>query len=134
MKSRYEDSQRLLWNMQYACFFLTLLSIAEEILKREVDLIDSTRHCREQGWIDDEFTVKDDCKILSWLVGQKVRKDTFKSLDGINVGDDQYTLEKWISKDGKSNHFKRRYFDVYNNSRTVREGRFVCYYMYTVGD
>ena len=128
--SRYEDSQRILWNMKYACFFLSLLSIAEEVTEKKVDLLDAARYCKEKGWIDDEFTVLYDCKILSWLTGKKVTKTAVDKL-GIVKGN-QYTIEKWLAKDGRGNHFRRRYFDVYNGSVTVRDGTLMCYYLYTV--
>ena len=130
MTSRYENSQRLLWNMKYACFFLSLLSIAEEATEKKVDLLDAARYCKEKGWIDDEFTVLYDCKILSWLTGKKVTKSAVDKL-GIVKGN-QYTIEKWLAKDGRGNHFRRRYFDVYNGSVTVRDGTLMCYYLYTV--
>ncbi|MCR5621403.1 MAG: hypothetical protein K6G18_06060 [Treponema sp.] len=135
MTSRYENSQRLLWNMKYACFFLSLLSIAEEERERlglagtKVDLLDAVRHCREKGWIDGEFEVLYDCKILAWLTGRKVTKAVLQA-PGVIHGN-QYTIEKWLAKDGASNHFRRRYFDVYNGSRTVKEGTRMCYYVYT---
>ncbi len=130
MTSRYENSQRLLWNMKYACFFLSLLSISEEVTEKKVDLLDAARYCKEKGWIDDEFTVLYDCKILSWLTGKKVTKTAVDKL-GIVKGN-QYTIEKWLAKDGRGNHFRRRYFDVYNGSVTVRDGTLMCYYLYTV--
>lgn len=131
MKSRYDDSQRILWNMKYACFFLSLLSVAEEYTKKKVDLLDAARYCRDKGWIDDEFTILYDCKILSWLTGKRVTKEVADKL-GIVKGN-QYTIEKWLAKDGRSNHFRRRYFDVYNGSVTVRDGHLMCYYVYTIG-
>ena len=123
MTSRYEDAQRVLWNMKYACFFLSLLSIAEEVTGKKIDLLDAARHCQQKGWIDGEFTVLHDCRILSWLTGRKAAKE---------VKGSQYTVEKWLAKDGKSNHFRRRYFDVYNGSVTVRDGTRTCYYVYTI--
>ena len=131
MTSRYENSQRILWNMKYACFFLCLLSIAEEVSGEKIDLLDAARHCKEKGWMDDEFTILYDCKILSWLTGKKVSKTAVDHL-GI-VRNNQYTLEKWLSNDGKSNHFRRRYFDVYNGSQTVKNGTRMCYYVYSIG-
>ncbi len=133
--SRYENSQRILWNMKYACFFLSLLSVAEEQRAAQgqafpqVDLLDAARYCREKGWIDDEFTVKYDCKILAWLTGRKVTKEVVDRLGAVKGN--QYTVEKWLAADGKSNHFRRRYFYVYNDSRTVKEGTRMCYYVYT---
>ena len=129
MKSRYENSQKILWNMKYACFFLSLLSVAEEVNEEKIDLLDAASYCLSKGWIDEEFTVKYDCKILSYLTGKKVTKEVVDKLTIVKAN--QYTIEKWLAKDGKANHFKRRYFDVYNGSRTVAEGILMCYYLYT---
>ena len=60
MRSRYEDSQRVLWHMQDACYFLCLLSIAEEYLDEKVDLLDAARHCMEQGWMKSDFFISGD--------------------------------------------------------------------------
>lgn len=133
MKSRYEGSQNLLWNIKSACFFLCLLSIAEEYLNKKIDLIDATRYCLEKGWIDEEFYIKNDCAILSWLVGKKVSKKTVESIErwGILL-DNQYSVVKYVNPEGTGYHFRRRGFDVYENSYTVREGRLLCYYIYTI--
>ncbi len=128
--SRYENSQRILWNMKDACFFLSLLSVAEEVTGKKIDLLDAARYCQQKGWCTNDFTIKYDCAILSWLTGKKVSKEVVDRL-GIVKGN-QYTIEKWLAKDGRGNHFRRRYFDVYNGSVTVRDGTLMCYYLYTV--
>ena len=129
MTSRYQNSQRVLWNMKSACFFLSLLSIAEEYTDEKVDLLDAARHCMEKGWIDAEYFVSNDRKILEWLTGKKVRKDVMNKV-GI-LSDNMYSIEKWEWNGG--NHFRRRYFDVYEGSQTVEKGNRVCYYVYSIG-
>lgn len=132
MKSRYQNSQRILWNMQSACFFLTLLSIAEEYNKSKVDLLDAARYCMEKEWIDAEYFISNDVEILKWLTGKRVNKTlVFEKGKCPLMKDNQYSIEKW-ERDEKY-HFRRRYFDVYEGSRTVAEGNFVCYYIYTIG-
>lgn len=130
-ESRYAGSQNLLWNIKSSCFFLCLLSIAEEFCDKKIDLIDVTRYCLKKGWIDNEFYVKNDCAILSWLTGKKVGKMTVEKC-GI-LRDNQYSIMKYVNEEGTSNHFKRRYFDVYDGSYTVRNGKLLCYYIYTIG-
>lgn len=132
MVSRYQNSQRILWNMKSACFFLSLLSIAEEYNNEKVDLLDTARHCMEKKWINAEYFISNDVEILKWLTGKRVNKTVISEKGKCPLmKDNQYSIEKWERNGGY--HFKRRYFDVYEGSRTVAEGNFVCYYVYTIG-
>ena len=146
MKSRYEGIQNKLWGIREGCFFLTLLSIAEEERERlhkspvKVDFVDAVNKAFEKNWITSDYTVCDDCAILSWLTGENVTKETKDKC--LSVHDNQYSVMKYCNKvksetDPKEfivvYHFRRRYFDVYLNSRTVREGTVMCYYIYTFG-
>ncbi len=131
MKSRYEGSQNILWGIRESCFFLSLLSIAEEYTGKKIDLIDAARLCMNKGLLKSDYFVCDDCKILSLLTGKNLRKEVRDHCYALRGN--QYSIEKWMNREGTGNHFKRRYFDVYENSRTVREGTLVCYYVYTIG-
>lgn len=137
MKSRYDGIQNYIMHADESCFFLSLLSVAEEERERrrmspvKVDFIDAVRTCMDRGWLKNDFTVIDDCRILGWLTGCKVTKE---------VCDHCYALrgcQYSIAKYGRSvnnelhTHFRRRYFDVYTNSVTVKEGTLMCYYVYT---
>ena len=115
--------------MKSACFFLSLLSVAEEYNKSKVDLLDAARYCMEKGWIDAEYFVSNDVKVLEWLTGKKVRKNVVDKV-GI-LAANVYSIEKWEWNGG--NHFRRRGFDVYEGSQTVAKGDRVCYYVYTIG-
>lgn len=132
MKSRYEDSQRLLWGIKEGCFFLTLLSIAEEERQRleitpsKIDLIEAVRECRNRGWIKADFYILNDCAILSYYTGEKCTRRKSPTIG--KLFDNEYSLEKWTR--GENTHFRRRYFDVYNNSATVSQGTRECYYIY----
>lgn len=129
MKSRYENSQRILWNMKSACFFLCLLSVAEEYNKSKIDLLDAAKYCMDKGWIDVEYFVSNDVKILEYLTGKKVVKSV---LDKVGIlADNVYSIVKYEYDGG--NHFRRRYFDVYNDSITVQKGKIVAYYVYKIG-
>lgn len=135
MKSRYEGIQNKLWEIREGCFFLSLLSIAEEYRLEhgmmKVDLIDAVNMAFEQKYITFDYFVRFDCEILSKLTGQNVTKRKAKSCGTLK--ENEYSIAKYVSKDGKTNHFRRRYFDVYANSATVREGKLVEYYIYTIG-
>ena len=129
MTSRYENSQRILWNTRSACFFLCLLSVAEEYTKHKIDFLDAAKYCMDKGWMDAEYFVNNDVKILEWLTGKKVVKSV---LDKVGVlADNVYSIVKYEYNGG--NHFRRRYFDVYNGSVTVQKGQIVGYYVYKIG-
>ena len=129
MRSRYEDSQRVLWHMQDACYFLCLLSIAEEYLDEKVDLLDAARHCMEQGWMKSDFFINEPTEIIKYLCKAKDVRWRMVQKVGL-LKDNEYSLEKW--KCGERTHFRRRYFDVYNNSTIVKDGNMVCYYVFTI--
>ena len=131
MKSRYEGIQNKLWDIREGCFFLSLCSIAEEYLQRKIDLIDAVNMAFEKNLVSSDYWVKNDCKLLEILTGKKVSKRQSQKC-GI-LEDNEYSIAKWLNKQGTANHFRRRYFDVYLNSKTVKEGTLVCYYIYTIG-
>ena len=139
MKSRYEGIQNYIMHANESCFFLSLLSVAEEELSFErkrrgwvdseipIDFLDTVRVCMAKGWLKNDFTVVNDCAILSWLTGEKVAKEVVQDV-GIVKGN-QYTIEKWAW--GYKTHFRRRGWDVYKNSQTVKNGYRMCTYKYT---
>lgn len=128
MRSRYEGIQNYIMHADESCFFLSLLSVAEEYLGKELDFLDMVRVCMDRGWLKNDFTVVNDCKILSLLTGRKVTKEVVQDV-GIVKGN-QYTIEKWVW--GDRTHFRRRGWDVYKNSQTVKYGYRMCTYKYTV--
>ena len=92
----------------------------------KIDFLDAARACQDNGWLDNDFTVRDDCKILKYLTGHKCTKEIVQD-PGIVKGN-EYTVEKWAWD--KKTHFRRRGWDVYKNSQTVRNGVRQCYYKY----
>ena len=96
MKSRYQNSQRILWNMQSACFFLSLLSVAEEYNNDKVDLLDAARYCMNKGWADAEYFISNDVEILKWLTGKRVTKTFVFEKRQFN---DEMKLEARIARD-----------------------------------
>ena len=132
MKSRYENIQRMLGKIgDYGCFFLSLLSIAEEYLDRRVDLVDTVRIALDRKWTQADYTVLDDCALLSYLTGKKVTKRCESSVGVVKLN--EYTIAKWYNPATNYKHFRRRGWDVYDNSVTVRDGYIMCYYVYTIG-
>ena len=130
MKSRYEGIQNKLWNMREGCFFLSLLSVAEEFNGKKIDLIDAVNMAFDNKFVTSDYTVKKDCELLSKLTGRKVTKKV-TSVCGV-LDDNEYSIVKYLNKDKTANHFRRRYFDVYVNSMTLKEGTLVSYYIYTI--
>lgn len=135
MKSRYEGIQNYIMHANESCFFLSLLSVAEEERKRRgwasedipVDFLDAVRTCIDKGWLWKDFIVANDCAILSWLTGEDVKKEVVQDVGFVKAN--QYTIEKWVW--GDRTHFRRRGWDVYKNSQTVKNGYRMCTYKYT---
>lgn len=127
MKSRYEGIQNYIMHSNESCFFLSLLSVAEEYLGKELDFLDMVRICMDRGWLWKDFTVADDCKVLTLLTGRKVTKEVVQDVGIVKAN--QYTIEKWAW--GSKTHFRRRGWDVYKDSQTVKHGVRQCYYKYT---
>ena len=70
--SRYENIQSFLTHIDTdGCYFLTLLSIAEEFNKAKVDLIDAIWLARGRNLITDDYTVNDAPALLTALTGHK---------------------------------------------------------------
>ena len=133
MKSRYEGIQNYIMHADESCFFLSLLSVAEEERKRmdwafpKIDFLDAVRTCIDKGWLGSDYFVNDDIAILRYLTGEDVKKEVVQEV-GIVKGN-QYTIEKWVC--GNRTHFRRRGWDVYKNSQTVKNGYRMCTYKYT---
>ena len=94
MRSRYEGIQNYIMHANESCFFLCLLSVAEEYLHATLDFLDTVRPCMDKGWLLNDFTVADDCRILTLLTGRKVTKEVVQDV-GFVKGN-QYTIEKWV--------------------------------------
>lgn len=115
--------------MQEGCFFLSLCSVAEEFNGQKVDLVDAVNKAFEKKWVKADYTVLDDTALLSWLChGAKVTKRV-SNVCGVLKGN-EYSVCKYAWKN--KTHFRRRYFDVYEDSKTVRNGQLACYYIYSI--
>ena len=134
VKERYEGIQTALKMAgDYACLFLSVLSIAEEYTGLPVDFIMAYRKCLELGLIRKDFYCNDQEKMLYEFTGKKWKKTIVKELPD-PLPDNTYTIEKWYNKRTNFNHFKRRYFDTLVDSKTVKEGFILEYYCYSVED
>lgn len=130
--SRYENIQTFLTHIDTdGCYFLTLLSIAEEFNKVKVDLIDAIWLARGRNLITDDYTVNDAPALLTALTGHKwvmYRVDTLPKV----IADNEYTVAVWYNPRTKYKHFRRRYFDTLVSSVTVKEGSIAYYHLFRV--
>ena len=131
VKERYNGIQTVFEKAgDYACLFLSLLSIAEEYTGLPVDFIVAYRKCIELGLIEKDFFCNDQEKILYELTGAKWTKTVVKELPDHPVPENMFTVEKWFNERTGFTHFKRRMFDTLESSVTVKEGYIKEYYCY----
>lgn len=132
VKERYKGIQTVFEKAgESACLLLSLLSIAEEYTGLPVDFIVAYRKCIELGLIEKDFYCNDQEKMLYELTGKKWKKTVVKELPDL-VPENMYTVEKWHNDRTGFTHFKRRGFDTLENSATVKEGKIIEYYCYSV--
>ena len=129
-QKRYEGIQTLLGKCSSdGCFFLCLLTIAEDVTGDTCDLINIIHLCLERGWIDDTFYVKDSLSILSYLTGKEWKRRKVDSLPPIGIND--YSVVIYHNNRTGYNHYRRRPYDTLESSVTVREGYIWGYYIYS---
>ena len=130
--SRYDGIQTVFKNAgNSGCLFLSLLSIIEDYTRLPVDFIYAYNKCIAMDIIDEDFYCKDQEKILEAFTGKKWKKTVVRELPSL-VPLEMYTVAKWYNKRTDYTHFRRRGFDTLNNSVTVKEGKIIEYYCYTV--
>lgn len=130
--SRYENIQTFLTHIDTdGCYFLTLLSIAEEFNKTKVDLIDAIWLARGRNLITDDYTVNDAPALLTALTGHKWVMHRVNTLPKVIAGN-EYTVAVWYNPRTKYKHFRRRYFDTLVSSVTVKEGSIAYYHLFRV--
>lgn len=135
-KSRYEGLQNELMRfVPECCFFLTLLSIAEDyradhgIEDTKTDFVGAFRKARSSGWLGVDNMMYNDVALLEWLTGAKVTKYVTKPEQVLNVAANEYTAAKY--RNGLTTHFRRRSYDVYKDSKTVAKGKLEAVYVYS---
>lgn len=131
-RERYVGLQNILTECgKYGCLYLCLASIAEEATGLPVDLIKEIRIGQAAGWLAKDFTCNDSLAILTHMTGMEWTRliVPYRLFNPEAVGEDDYTIAKWVL--GRTTHFRRRSWDVYDNSNTVKRGRCDEIYMYT---
>lgn len=133
IKARYEGMQNALTECGLnGCFFLALVSIAEESTQKKIDLLDAIAKAKQADLIKDDFFVNDSAGVLSLLTGKQWRRIIVKPNELKEpIAENVYTVEKWVSGTTGYTHFRRRYVDTVKNSQTVRNGKLACYYTFT---
>ena len=132
MKSRYENIQSFLAHIDTdGCYFLSLLSIAEEYTKSKIDLIDAIWLARGSDLITDDYYVKDALGLLTALTGHVWVMHKTTTLPEV-INDNEYTVAVWYNERTQFKHFRRRYFDTLLNSVTVKEGSIAYYHVFRV--
>ncbi len=136
-RTKYEGLQnRLMQIAPESCFFLTLLSIAEDFnadfrTGRTFDLADALNKALQQGWLGAKDNMMyNDVALLEWLTGRPAEKQVMDAaqFSGYTVQANEYTAVKW--RKGKGTHFRRRTYDVYKGSQTVARGSIEAIYIY----
>ena len=132
VKGRYSGIQTVFKNAgESACLFLSLLSIAEEYTGLPIDFIVAYNRCIDMDLIGKDFFCKDQEKILAVFTGKRWKKTVVQKLPN-PVPDEMYTVAKWYNERTNFTHFRRRGFDTLIDSVTVKEGKIIEYYCYTV--
>lgn len=138
-RKKYENAQSdLLSFLPEACFFLSLLSVADDYNEdfgtgKTVDLIGAWREALDRGWLGRADSIMyNDIALLRWLTGARVTKEVLSPTSDVSVAENEYTITKYELA-GK-NHFRRRGYDVWRDSQTVRNGRLVAVYLYRLSD
>lgn len=128
IKRRYAGVQTFLTD---GCYFLALMSIAEEVSGSPIDLLSAIALCRAEGWVTDDAYVNNPTAILHAFTGKRWTHKESTSLPD-TVPDNMYTIQKW--ERGTTTHFRRRYVDTLKDSVTVKLGTIHSYYLFTCHD
>lgn len=136
-KSRYMEIQdKLMRFVPVSCFFLSLLSVAEDRLADRGEKLEDTRidfigaylEAKAHGWLDKDNNMTNDTAFLECLTGDKVMKRIAEPTEVLNIADNEYTIAKYVF--GSNTHFRRRLYDVYADSVTVKRGHHEKTYVY----
>lgn len=137
-KSRYEGLQNdLMVFVPESCFFLSLLSVAEDRLfdrgekveDTRIDMVGAYKEATAHGWLDKKSNMMmNDAALLECLTGDRVTKRIAAPTEVLDVAENEYTIAKW--RFGSKMHFRRRLYDVYADSLTVKRGTLEAVYVY----
>lgn len=132
VKERYQAIQtKLKVCGEEGCLFLSLLSIAEEIGNKQIDLITAYNIAIDNKYMLQDFYMLNQEGFIAKLTAKPIKKETLKKLPD-PVPNNMYTVEKWYNPRTKLTHFRRRGFDTLENSITVKEGYIKEYYCYSI--
>lgn len=131
VKNRYNEIQSILGKCyEYGCHFLSLLSIIEEVNNEPVDLIEAIKICQSKGFIDSEFFVKAGDELLEYFTGKKWTRKTVETLPK-KIEDNWYTEAIYFNPRTNLYHYRRRGWDTLIDSKTVKEGYVIKYYIWS---
>ena len=72
LKARYYGIQDMLKYINTdGCFFLSLCSIIEEVTGKPVDLIGIVQKSKKEGWLTEDYEVKDSLALLGEFTGKR---------------------------------------------------------------
>ena len=125
IKKKWEGGQSV-W--KEGCYFFSLLTTADE-LGIKYDLIHFTRFCLNQNLITADGTVRDAEELLYALTGRRFKRTIVKEIPLMKQN--MYSIEKWYNERTGYTHFRRRFVDTVKDSVTVKEGKLMCYYIFT---
>lgn len=119
------------------CYFLSLVYIAEQEIKKSIDIIDLYNTCVAKGWMKEDCYILDPAAILSYLIGKKTM---FFKVDGTKFTPTKF--ERVISRyennaRGKLySHFVvgcngKVIYDPLGESNTVKNGKLVSYRVFS---
>lgn len=114
-----------------ACHFLCLCSIIHEYRERAVDVLGLASHAITEGWLREDYYVRDALAILYYATKKRWVVYNTKDDPG-TVKRNQFTELEWYNPRTGYTHFTRKYLDTLVNSVTVAEGSIKSYRVYTV--
>ena len=130
VKNRYNEIQSILGKCsEYGCHFLSLLSIIEEVNNEPVDLIEAIKVCQSKGFMDSNFFVKAGDELLEYFTGKKWIRKTVETLPK-KIEDNWYTEVIFYNPKTELYHYRRRGWDTLIDSKTVKEGYVLKYYIW----
>lgn len=137
IKSRYAGLQEILEMLgKNGCYFLNLCTIIEEVNGIPLDLIEITRDCIDNGWIDSEWQIgyEETIKILNKYTGKNWKGFTAVNLpQNIAVHDNVFFIECHMLADPrfyKTIHTTRYYVDVSDKGEQKDIGIHLYYFVF----
>lgn len=134
VKNRYEGLQTILKSCGYdGCHFLTLCTIIEDVNQKPLDLIEAIRVAQSKGWFDSAFYGKAGDSFLNHFTGKTWKRNKVEKLPKV-IKDNEYTEAIYFNELTGLYHYRRRGFDSIIDSKTVRDGNIVGYYIWYYED